>query len=183
MDQFYASVICAPCAQRGDRNERNLWRKRTRPAERFLSRAQDCSTCRDPGHHRRRTPRFLWRHVPAQHLLLLFSCPAARLGQAPKSNRPARDLHLGNAMFPFMSSLATEVVNRPRRQRRRTAIEAARPSATEAHRRRRTTCSKQDRSRCHPIPAPGSYRISRAWTNSSGGKSAKRAARCRRFVG
>src|SRR5437588_777200 len=61
---------------------------------------------------------------------------AKMVGQAVDGDRPARHLHLSDAVLPFVPRFAAQMIDRPRRQWRRRAVEAAGSAPPEPHRRR-----------------------------------------------
>jgi hypothetical protein len=71
-----------------------------------------------------------------------------------KGDRPACHVHLRNAVLPFVSSFAREMVDGSRRQQCRRPIKAARPASAEPHRRRRAERNADDMLEDGPITMP-----------------------------
>src|SRR6516162_5169557 len=76
------------------------------------------------------------------------------LRQAAEGDRPARHFHGGDAVLPFMARLAGQMIDRPRREKRRDPIVTAAPASPEPHRRRGSERDAENMLEYRPVSVP-----------------------------
>src|SRR6202035_2799040 len=94
------------------------------------------------------------RREPALNVYQRSLLQTALFGKAAEGDRPARHLHRGDAVLPFMSRLAGQVVNRPRRQEPRRPIETAGLASRKRYRRRGAERYAEDMLEHRPVSVP-----------------------------